>query len=222
MFTSLATQKCITITVMLGGMRQKLKLNQEHVERRGVPQPETFPRYRMILRVHNAYLEGRIPGTRSGRMAIMPDANVADADVKEVERYKFWKSKWVEVVQNVGLVLQKKMKKHQIMLCAGSQTPNKILSLVLEPLTAKSPQVKMATKIKMLTLLNDASGFSGNRTFDYADRSFRNSSEINPGGRMEPTPACTSNTTKYGSNNVLIMGSPGDRSRPSDSSGLPQ
>ncbi|CAB3238597.1 unnamed protein product [Arctia plantaginis] len=42
----------------------------------------------------------------------------------------------------------------------------------------------MATKIKMLTLLNDASGFSGNRTFNYADRSFRNSSEINPGGRM--------------------------------------
>lgn len=42
----------------------------------------------------------------------------------------------------------------------------------------------MATKLKMLTLLNDASGFSGNRAFDYAKHSFRNSSEINPGGRM--------------------------------------
>lgn len=42
----------------------------------------------------------------------------------------------------------------------------------------------MATKINMLTLLNDASGFSGNRAFDYTDQSFRNSSEINPGGRM--------------------------------------
>ncbi|CAK1590301.1 unnamed protein product [Parnassius mnemosyne] len=31
-------------------------------------------------------------------------------------------------------------------------------------------QIKKATKIKILTLLNDASGFSGNRTFDYADR----------------------------------------------------
>lgn len=58
-----------------------------------------------------------------------------------------------------------------------------LLSL-LSTLKNLPPQVKMATKIKMLTLLNDASGFSGNRTFDYADRSFRHTSEINPGGRM--------------------------------------
>lgn len=57
-----------------------------------------------------------------------------------------------------------------------------LLSL-LSTLKNLPPQVKMATKIKMLTLLNDASGFSGNRTSDYADRSFRNSAEINPGGR---------------------------------------
>lgn len=58
-----------------------------------------------------------------------------------------------------------------------------LLSL-LGTLKNLSPQVKMATKIKMLTLLSDASDFSGNRTFDYADRSFRHTPEINPGGRM--------------------------------------
>ncbi|GBP53251.1 hypothetical protein EVAR_88135_1 [Eumeta japonica] len=58
-----------------------------------------------------------------------------------------------------------------------------LLSL-LTTLKNLPPQVKMATKIKMLTLLIDASGFSGNRTFDYADRSFRHTSEINTGGRM--------------------------------------
>lgn len=46
-----------------------------------------------------------------------------------------------------------------------------LLSL-LSTLKNLPPQVKMATKIKMLTLLNDASGFSGN------------TSEINAGGRM--------------------------------------
>ncbi|XP_026736327.1 uncharacterized protein LOC113499922 [Trichoplusia ni] len=58
-----------------------------------------------------------------------------------------------------------------------------LLSL-LSTLKNLPPQIKMATKIKMLTLLNDASGFSGNRTFDYTGPSFRNSPEINPGGRM--------------------------------------
>lgn len=55
---------------------------------------------------------------------------------------------------------------------------------MLSTLKNLPPQVKMSTKIKMLTLLNDASDFSGNRTFDYADRLFRHTSEMNPGGRI--------------------------------------
>lgn len=57
-----------------------------------------------------------------------------------------------------------------------------LLSL-LSTLKTLPPQLKMTAKIKTLTLLNDASGFSGNSKFD-ADRSFRHTSEIDSGGRM--------------------------------------
>lgn len=69
-----------------GNAAEASRLYRAHVERRGGPQPERFPDYRMILRVHNAYLEGRSPGTRDGRMARMPNPDVVDAVVEEVER----------------------------------------------------------------------------------------------------------------------------------------
>lgn len=54
-----------------------------------------------------------------------------------------------------------------------------LLSL-LSTLQGLPPNIKMTTKIKMLTLLNDASNYSSNRTYDYTDRSFRHTSEANP------------------------------------------
>ncbi|CAH1986863.1 unnamed protein product [Acanthoscelides obtectus] len=74
-------------------------------------------------------------------------------------------------------------------------------------------QVKMATKIKMLTLLNDASDYSGYRTFDYADRSFRHTSQANSGGRLvsqgnyHPGSSTQPRTTNYPTE--TITNSPG-------------
>lgn len=46
-----------------GNARAAARMYREQVLRRGGPQPEVYPDYRVILRVRNAYMEGRIPGT---------------------------------------------------------------------------------------------------------------------------------------------------------------
>lgn len=53
--------------VAAGNARLAARLYREQVQRRGGPQPETYPDYRVILRTHNAYIEGRIPGSRGHR-----------------------------------------------------------------------------------------------------------------------------------------------------------
>ncbi|KAG8295865.1 Kinesin-like protein kif17 [Homalodisca vitripennis] len=45
-----------------GNASEAARLYTQFVVRRGDPQPDTFPDHRMILRVHNVYLEERVPG----------------------------------------------------------------------------------------------------------------------------------------------------------------
>lgn len=46
-----------------GNAREAARMYQEQLIRRGGIQPQTYPDYRVFLRVRNAYTEGRIPGT---------------------------------------------------------------------------------------------------------------------------------------------------------------
>lgn len=49
--------------VAQGNARAAARLYREQLTRRGGPQPEVYPDHRVFIRVHNSYLEGRIPGT---------------------------------------------------------------------------------------------------------------------------------------------------------------
>lgn len=61
-------------------------LYREQVQNRGDPQPEAWPDHRMILRVHNSYMEGRIPGRRTGRPSQMHDPGTVESVLEEVAR----------------------------------------------------------------------------------------------------------------------------------------
>lgn len=67
-----------------GNASEAARLYRDQVVRRGGPQPETFPDRRVIQRVHDAYMEGRIPGTRAGRPR-QYDRDLVDAVLEEVD-----------------------------------------------------------------------------------------------------------------------------------------
>lgn len=70
--------------VARGNARLASRLYEEHVRRRGGPQPERYPDHRLFLRTHNAYMEGRIPG-KSGRLSEFPTDERVDAVLNEVQ-----------------------------------------------------------------------------------------------------------------------------------------
>ncbi|KAL4720333.1 hypothetical protein ACJJTC_018081 [Scirpophaga incertulas] len=73
-------------TFRKGNASEAARLFRQQVQNGGGPQPETWPDHRMILRVHNSYMEGRLPGRRSGRPSEMSDPDTVQSVVEEVVR----------------------------------------------------------------------------------------------------------------------------------------
>lgn len=67
-----------------GNASAAARLYREHVMRNSDHRPSTFPDHHVILRAHNAYMEGRMPGVRTGRPALVSDPNMIDAVLEEV------------------------------------------------------------------------------------------------------------------------------------------
>ncbi|KAG8255838.1 hypothetical protein J6590_082887 [Homalodisca vitripennis] len=63
-----------------GNVSGAARLYRQHVVYSGDPQPVTFPDQctSMILRVQNAYLEGRVPGEEAGYLLEMRDPDIFD------------------------------------------------------------------------------------------------------------------------------------------------
>ena len=62
------------------------RMYREQLIRRGGPQPEVYPDYRVFLRVQNAYMEGRIPGTNRREGTPMIDTGRAERVLEAVQR----------------------------------------------------------------------------------------------------------------------------------------
>lgn len=69
-----------------GNASEAARLYREQVQNGNGPQPEIWPDYRMILRVHHSYMHGRLPGSRSGRPRQMHDPDDVDLVREEVSR----------------------------------------------------------------------------------------------------------------------------------------
>ncbi|CAK1541447.1 unnamed protein product [Leptosia nina] len=67
-----------------GNASEAARLYREEVQNGGGSQPETWPDHRMILRVHNSYMEGRLPGVRSGRIRELRDPDTVESVLEEV------------------------------------------------------------------------------------------------------------------------------------------
>lgn len=69
-----------------GNARAAARMYREQVLRGGGPQPEVYPDYRVILRVRNAYMEGRIPGTTQQEGVPRNDPDQVEEVLAEVQR----------------------------------------------------------------------------------------------------------------------------------------
>lgn len=69
-----------------GNAAEAARLFREQVERRGDRAPEKWPDHRTILRVRDAYREGRVPGTIPGRPPLMRDPELVEEVIEEIER----------------------------------------------------------------------------------------------------------------------------------------
>jgi hypothetical protein len=62
------------------------RLYREQLIRRGGPQPAVYPDRHLFLRVHNSYMEGRLPGSSRRGGALQMDPDRVDIILEEVER----------------------------------------------------------------------------------------------------------------------------------------
>lgn len=69
-----------------GNARRAAQLYRDLLIRRGGRQPDSYPDYRVFLRVHNALMDGRMPGTvrREGQSRLRLDR--VDEVLEEIER----------------------------------------------------------------------------------------------------------------------------------------
>lgn len=67
-----------------GNARLAARLYRTQGTRRGGLQPETFPDYRVFLRVHNAYMDGRLPGASNREGTIRRNPEHVETVLEEV------------------------------------------------------------------------------------------------------------------------------------------
>lgn len=69
-----------------GNASEAARLYRQQLQRSGEPQPERWPDHRMILRVHNSYMEGRVPSARIGRPLEMQEPDAVGSVLEEIGR----------------------------------------------------------------------------------------------------------------------------------------